>query len=124
MNDLDVVKTGLCCIDVLVFGTVHRQLAVQSNGDHSGSDILAGVQKAENVKEAQGAWDTRNLLQHEGRSSGRPVAELHPTALWIREAPLDCSAMTKAEDWRCRSSLQDPLLTMDAVPSQRAVAST
>ena len=63
-------------------------------------------------------------LQHEDWSSGSPVVKLWPAVLWASEAWLGWGTITKAKEPHCKSSLQEPSLTMDAVPLERAFAST
>ena len=51
------------------------------------------------------------------------MVKLQPAALWASKARVGCGTVTKAEEPRCRLSLQEPSLTMEAVLLERAVAS-
>ena len=56
--DLDVVKTWLCDINVLVLGAGNCGFSVQGCSDFSGHDV---VLLAEDIKEAEGAQDPRKF---------------------------------------------------------------
>ena len=54
VNDLKLVKAGLCNVNALISGAVNCGLAIQGNSDLPSSDV---VKAAENVEEAQSAQD-------------------------------------------------------------------
>ena len=58
VNDLKVVKAGLCNVNALISGALNCRLTVQGDSDLTSSDV---VKAAENVKEAQSAQDSREF---------------------------------------------------------------